>query len=111
VAFAGDDDRDGSLMYAQTIRIYLRHHTRPQLRPTAKVCHDWTDRKGITHRGCGACVVRYVTFPNQKGIFFDREPRQSGEPVAIGDGGIVATVYTDQVHFATCGMREHKETA
>lgn len=91
--------------YAQTIRIYLRHHTRPELRPTPRTCRDWTDRKGVTHRGCGASVTRYLTYPNQKGMLFDREPRAAADPVAIGDGGIVGAVYTDTVHFATCGMR------
>lgn len=93
-------------MYAQTIRIYLRHHTRPELRPGHRVCRDWTDRKGGTHRGCGASVLRYVTYPNQKGMLFDREPRPASDPVAIGDGGIVVQVYTDTVHFATCPYRE-----
>lgn len=98
------------MAFAQTIRIYLKHHTDTQLRPSTKVCRDWTDRKGLYHRGCGATCVAYKTYPRQKTMLFDREPRQAENPVALGDGGIIGTVYTDTVHFATCGMRDRQRT-
>lgn len=93
-------------LYAPTIRIYLRHHTKKGLHPTARTCRDWTDRTGTVHRGCGFPVVRYATYPNQKTMLFNGPPRVvDGTTVALGDGGIVARVYTDNVHFATCSAR------
>lgn len=94
---------------AQTIRIYLRHHNDPDGKfiPREVTCQDFTDRKGIEQKGCGATVQRFLTFPNQKAMRFDGPPVVvEGTTVQLGDGGVVAEVRTDNVHYATCGARK-----
>lgn len=97
---------------AQTIRIYLKHHNDPdnKFQPREKVCSDYTDGKNVTHRGCGATTLRYVTYPNEKGMMFDSEPRiVEGSEAHTGNGGIVAAVYVENVHFGTCPMRNRSK--
>lgn len=87
---------------AQTIRIYLRHHNDPEGKFTPKPATCETDEE--KHRkGCGASIVFYITYPNQKRIPFDGAPRVvEGSEAVFGDGAVVGAVYTDNVHFATC---------
>jgi hypothetical protein len=87
---------------AQRIRIYLRHHNDPEgkFQPKEARCESDAD-KGRT--GCGATIWFYITFPNQKRMPFDGPPKVvENSEVSIGDGGIVAQVSTENVHFATC---------
>jgi hypothetical protein len=85
----------------QTVRIYLRHHNDPEGRFTPKDATCETDEE--KHRtGCGASIRFYLTYPNQKRMPFDGEPVLAGEPVVLGDGGVVASVFNDKVHFSTC---------
>jgi hypothetical protein len=89
---------DGSR--ATTVRVYLRHHTKPDFNPQPATCSDDAE-KGRT--GCGASLIFYRTYPGEKRMPFDGEPRiKEGTEVNMGDGGIVAAVYSDNVHFATC---------
>lgn len=89
----------------QTVRIYLKHHTNEALAPRSVTCQDYPSKKGI-EKGCGGTVLRYATFPNQKGMRFDSAPVVvEGSETNMGDGSIVASVYTDNVHFATCPAR------
>lgn len=94
--------REGKI---QTIRIYLRHHNDPEgkFTPVTRTCQDNAER-GI--KGCGMTITRYMTYPNQKGMYFDSAPKQVGEPVMMGDGAVIAVVQTDNVHFATCPARK-----
>lgn len=94
---------------AQTIRIYLRHHKDPdgKFQPREVTCQDYTDRQGVTQKGCGATVWRYLTYPNAKAMRFDGPPIVVPDTeVHIGDGGIVAKVETANVHYSTCGARK-----
>lgn len=95
---------------AQTIRIYLKHLNDPEgkFQPRERVCSDYEDpRTHVTHRGCGATLQRFVTYPNAKGMLFDSAPHiVEGTQAHIGDGGIVANVTTENVHFGTCPMRQ-----
>lgn len=96
---------------AQTIRIYLKHHNDPdgKFQPRDRVCSDYEDprRAGVINKGCGATLRRFVTFPNEKGMLFDSEPVVvEGSEVSVGNGGIVASVYTANVHFGSCPMRQ-----
>jgi hypothetical protein len=96
---------------AQTIRIYLKHHNDPEgkFQPRERVCSDYEDprRAGVVHKGCGATLQRFVTYPNQRGMLFDSPPHVvAGTEVQMGDGGIVANVTTENVHFGTCPMRQ-----
>lgn len=104
---------DGSR--AQTIRIYLKHHNDPEkkFQPRERVCSDYEDpRTKQLQKGCGATLQRFVTYPNGKGMLFDSAPKVvEGTEVNMGDGGIVANVYTDNVHFGTCPMRTRKPVA
>lgn len=95
----------------QTIRIYLKHHTNPTLAPRAVTCQDYENpRSHATEKGCGGSVLRYATYPRGKGMRFDGPPVVvEGSETNMGDGGIVAEVYTDNVHFATCPARQRKE--
>lgn len=102
-------------MKAQTIRIYLRHPGDPDSKflPRPKVCTDYDNpRTGHLEPGCGATLVRFVTYPNEKGIYFDGPPRiVEGSEVKLETGAIVGSVYTDTVHFATCPMRQRTRAA
>lgn len=94
---------------AQSIRIYLRHHNDPEGRFTPKTASCETDEeKGRT--GCGGQIKFYITFPNQRRMPFDGEARVvPGTEVNMGDGAIVANVWSDNVHFSTCPHREANE--
>lgn len=97
---------------AQTIRIYLKHHNDPdgKFQPREVSCQDYTDSKGVEQKGCGATVWRYLTFPNQKAMRFDGPPQiVPGSEVGIGDGGIVASVVTTNVHYSTCAAKKKPE--
>lgn len=90
---------------AQQIRVYLRHHNDPEGRFTPQPGTCETDPE--KHRvGCGGAIVFYRTYPNEKRMPFDGPPVVvEGTEVNIGNGGIVAKVYTENVHFATCPKR------
>lgn len=91
---------------AQTIRIYLRHHNDPDGRftPTQGSCETDAEKGRV---GCGGALTFYRTYPNQKRMPFDGPPDVvPGTEANIGDGGIVAVVYTKNVHFATCPKRQ-----
>jgi hypothetical protein len=99
---------------AQTIRIYLRHHNDPEgkFTPRELTCQDYTDGKGVEQKGCGGTVWRYLTYPNQKAMRFDGPPIVvEGTEVNIGDGGIVASVQTSNVHYSTCTAKRKPEAA
>ncbi len=95
----------------QTIRIYWKHHNDPEgkFQPKSGSCQDWTDPRGTLHKGCGGAVIRYVTYPNEKGIRFDAVPDVVGDLVVLTNGAVIATVKTDQVHFATCPQQRRKD--
>lgn len=96
---------------AQTIRIYLRHHNDPEgkFTPRELTCQDYKDGKGVEHKGCGGTVWRYLTYPNQKAMRFDGQPIVvDGSEVNMGDGSIVASVRTENVHYATCTARREQ---
>lgn len=85
----------------QTVRIYLRHHNDPEGKFTPKDATCETDEE--KHRtGCGAALRFFITYPNQKRMPFDGEPVLAAEPVMMGDGGVVASVFNTNVHFGTC---------
>lgn len=91
---------------ARTIRIYLRHHNDPdgKFTPMPSTCETDTEKGRV---GCGGSIVFYRTYPNQKRMPFDGPPEVvPGTEVNIGDGGIVAFVFTKNVHFSTCPKRE-----
>lgn len=92
----------------QAIRIYLRHHNDPdgKYKPKQGSCQDWEDRKGHIVKGCGGTTWRYVTYPNEKGMRFDGPPDVVPNSEVNLNGAIVAEVYTDNVHFATCTARK-----
>lgn len=91
---------------AQTVRVYLRHHTNDQLAPRETSCQDYDDPRRGQQKGCGATVIRYSTYPRQKGMRFDGAVKVvEGSEVNMGDGGIVASVYTDNIHIASCTAR------
>lgn len=98
-------------MSRQTIRIYLKHHTNPSLAPRSVTCQDYENpRTKATEKGCGGSVVRFATYPRGKGMRFDSAPEVvEGSETNMGDGSIVASVYTDNVHFSTCPVRKRKE--
>lgn len=91
----------------QTIRIFLKHHTNPTLAPRVVICEDYPDqRTGMIQKGCGATVLRYATYPRGKGMRFDSEPLViEDSETNMGDGSTVATVQTENIHFATCPAR------
>lgn len=94
---------------AQAIKIYLRHHNDPEkkFQPTQAVC-ETDEAKGRV--GCGGSIFFYITYPNQKRMPFDGPPVVvDGSEVQMGDGGVVAQVYTDNVHFATCPAKKKAE--
>lgn len=93
-------------MERQQIQIYLKHHNDPDGRfsPKTKSCADF-DRKGVVQKGCGGPVTRYVTYPKEKGMYFDGPPEVAEQFPIRQDGAVIALVYTDNVHFATCPMR------
>lgn len=91
----------------QAIWIVLRDHNDPDGRYQVKeqTCQDWTDARGHEHKGCGGTVWRYVTHPGGKAMRFDG-------PLDIVPGSedrlgsqIIALVYTENVHWATCTAR------
>lgn len=85
----------------QTVRIYLRHHNDPEGKFTPKEATCETDEE--KHRtGCGGSIKFFITYPNQKRMPFDGEPVLAGEPVVLGDGAVVASVFNQNVHFSTC---------
>jgi hypothetical protein len=97
---------------AQTIRIYVRHHNDPagKFTPREVECQDYEDGKGVQHKGCGARVQRFLTYPNQKAMRFDGPPAiVEGSQVTMGDGGIVVEVTTQNVHYATCAAKKAEE--
>lgn len=82
------------------VRIFLKHHGKPEFAPQPATCE--TDReKGRI--GCGASIIFYRTYPNEKRMPFDAAPEVVEDSEAtLGDGGVVAYVYSERVHFATC---------
>lgn len=109
------DEGPGDRAPRQSIRIYLKHHTNPTLAPRTVTCEDYErkatkTRPAWTEKGCGVKVIRYATYPNQKGIRFDSDPEVvPGTETNMGDGSIVASVYTENVHFSTCPARKPAE--
>lgn len=93
----------------QTIRIYLRHHNNPRFASWTKTCADYTQRDGrgrlIAHQGCGATMLGYRTYPNEKPMYFDGPPEIVEQAPTRQDGAVIAIVYTDNVHFVTCPRR------
>lgn len=97
-------------MNRQAIRIYLKHHTNESLAPRQVTCQDYDDpRTKAQMKGCGGTVLRYATYPRGKGMRFDGPPEVvEGSETSMGDGSIVASVYTDNVHFSTCPARKRE---
>lgn len=97
----------------QTIRIYLKHHTNQNLAPRQVTCQDYENpRTKATEKGCGGLVIRYATYPRGKGMRFDSAPEVvEGTDTNMGDGSIVASVYTENCHFATCPARKREPVA
>lgn len=92
---------------AQRIQIFLKHYADPEGRftPRTRTCEDYETPTGV-RKGCGATITRYMTYPREKGMYFD------GDPVVIErfpvreDGAVIALVDTANVHFATCKARK-----
>lgn len=87
------------------IQIYLKHHNDKgnRFQPRDGVCTSDAE----THRvGCGQAIRRFVTYPREKGIYFDGEPVVIEQFAIRGDGAVIAIVATDNVHFATCPVRK-----
>lgn len=103
-ARGGGKPHDGSR--TQKIRVYLRHHTKPEFNPEESSCQTDVEKHRV---GCGARIIFYRTYPNEKRMPFDGPPVVvDATEVGTGDGGIVAYVLTDNVHFATCPHLAHR---
>lgn len=93
-------------MASNTIQIFLRHHNDPKFAPQTKQCSDYEDRKGNQQKGCGATVIRFVTYPNEKGMYFDGDPIVVQQFPVRQDGAVIAVVSNENVHFATCTAKK-----
>lgn len=90
----------------QAIRIVLRHHNDPDGKylPQSARCETDTEKHRV---GCGAGIVFYRTYPNDKRMPFDGAPDVVPNTEAtLGDGAVVAWVFTENTHFATCPVRK-----
>lgn len=96
--------REGKI---QKIRIILKGRDAEQFKPVTRICRDDEDRH---IKGCGGTIIRYTTFPNQKGMYFDSEPvlveMEGPNPDMVAGVGLVAWVYTHNVHWSTCPTRK-----
>lgn len=94
-------------MASNTIQIYLRHFSDPggKFTPQTKTCSDYEGRDGL-QKGCGAEVIRYMTYPREKGMYFDGPPIVVQQFPPRQDGAVIAIVSTENVHFATCKMKQ-----
>ena len=89
----------------QRIQIYLKHFRDPEHRyqPRDVVCN-----RGVkdTEPGCGQTCRRFVTYPREKGMYFDGDPIVVEQFPVRQDGAVIALVETTNVHFATCPARK-----
>jgi hypothetical protein len=96
--------RDGQRP-ANTITIFLKHHNdrAGKFAPRDGVCTSHAESNRV---GCGQAIRRYVTYPREKGMYFDGEPIVVEQFPVRQDGAVIAVVKTDNVHFATCPARK-----
>lgn len=94
----------------QTVRIFLKHHNDPsgKYAPKMRTCETDPER-GLV--GCGGSIIRYTTFPKEKGMYFDGPPVVVQQFPVRQDGAVIAEVETGNVHFATCPKRKGAPTA
>lgn len=87
------------------IQIYLKHFNDKENRyqPRDGVC---TSDEKAGRKGCGQDIRRFVTYPREKGIYFDGAPVVVEQFPVRQDGAVIAVVETDNVHFATCPVRK-----
>lgn len=87
------------------IQIFLKHFNDKERRyqPRDGVCRSDPAAGRI---GCGQTIRRFVTYPREKGIYFDGEPVILEQDPVRADGAVLALVSTDNVHFATCPARK-----
>lgn len=102
----------------QTIRIYLKHHNNPRMGSWTKVCSTYEQRREVNGRfatttiiGCGATLIGYRTWPNEKPMYFDGPPVVKEQYPVRQDGAVIADVYTDNVHWSTCPNRQRPAAA
>lgn len=90
---------------ANTIQIFLKHHNDKAGRfaPRDGVCTSHAETNRV---GCGQAIRRFVTYPREKGMYFDGDPIVVEQFPVRQDGAVIAIVKTDNVHFATCPARK-----
>lgn len=106
--------RDNETRPANTIQIFLKHHNDPdgKYTPKQKTCSDYEDGKGHLHKGCGGTVFRYVTYPRERGMYFDSAPIIVQQFPPRSDGAVIALVSNENVHHATCpAKKQTRETS
>lgn len=87
------------------IQIYLKHFNDPdgRFQPRTNVCKS---DEAAGRVGCGQTIQRFVTYPREKGMYFDGPPVIIEQFPVRQDGAVIAVVATDNVHFATCPVRK-----
>lgn len=93
---------------ANTIQIFLKHHKDPdgKYAMQTKTCSNYTDAKDHVHPGCGGTVFRFVTYPRERGMYFDGMPIVVQQFPPRQDGAVIAIVSNENVHHATCPAKK-----